>query len=296
MLSTIHPHLSVADYHASPGISHTSLCRFAESPRHYHRSQNGVPEKDTAADDADEEDDKGSRLLGTLTHLAILAPTAFGDGVSHHVKPDTFTDPKTKEVKKWNGRAQPCRTWLAMCSDKPCLTTREHRRILGARDAVLAHPLTGPMLAARGANEVSVFARHPRTGLTLRVRPDRLTTSADGRAWVFDLKTFLNVRRFPGTARERRYDIQAALTLDVLALAGIPAQFAFISVELTPRYGLHAVRVFLPDDATLEQARRLYERELDELAMCTATNEWPLRHNTPEPLHIPRSEGSAART
>lgn len=281
----IHADIPAADYHAAEGVSNSGLKTFAVSPAHYAAALDGVPESDVT--DPDEED-KGARLMGTLTHLAILEPERFGEGVSHHIKPLIYPDEKTGNPKKWTGAAKWCKAWLEEHAGLPCITVRESWRIEGARDAVRAHPVAGPMLAAKGVNEASVFARHPDTGLMLRCRPDRLTEDTEGQAWAFDLKTCPSVADFARSARQFRYDVQDTFYTDVLREAGVDARFAFVAVELVPRYGIHTVGVFMPDADTQFNAREIYTRELAEMVRCMESGVWPLRHTAIETLRVKR--------
>lgn len=273
----IHPNIPAEQYHALGGVSNSDLKIFGgDSPAHYHNAKvKGLPEDDSDLDD----DEREARKLGTLLHLAVLEPLKFGRERSHYVKPLSYPDAKTGEEKPWNGNATFCKDWKASHDDKPVISEREERRLLGARDAIRAHPVAGVLLKARKSIESSVIAVHPATGLTLRCRPDLLTEDASKRPWIVDLKSCPSVRKFTYSARDFRYDVQSVFYTDVLDLAGVPgAAFAFIAVELKPRYGIHAVRVVMPDDETQAEARALYGDELRRFAECQAKNEWPLNN------------------
>lgn len=252
----IHEGIAADVYHAAHGVSNSDLKLFGgRSPAHY------------AAHIADEQTDEEtkSQMLGTLLHMSLLESDKFGENISHYVRPAgmTFT---TKEGKAWRDAHQ----------EKPILTVTDHRNIVGATTAVFKNSTAKALLVGRGSNEVSVFAKHSATGLTLRMRADRLTEDADGRPWIVDIKSCPDVRKFAFTARDFRYDIQSVFYADVLELAGVAnAAFAFVAVEIKPTNGVHGVRVVMPDEETQARARAQYESELLRFAECQRTNVWP---------------------
>ncbi len=250
-------------YHAQTwAVSNSDLKVFGgDSPAHYLAKINGAKEDDSGLTD----DERKVRVMGQLAHIAILEPNRFGRDKSHYVKPLTYIADEKGTEKKWNGNAKVCEKWMEEHQDLPIINEKEERRIIGSRDAVLAHPVAGDLVVGPGSNEVSVFAKHPATGLDLRMRADRLTEDAEGRPWVVDLKSCPNVDTFVKSARDFYYDQQAVLYSDVLALAGVdnPA-FCFIAFELAPRF-----------DTTIA-ARARYEAQLHYMAECRRTNVWPL--------------------
>lgn len=285
-----------AFYHAQTwAISNSDLKIFGgDSPAHYQAKILGAPQDDSGLT----EDERKTLVMGKLAHLAILESERFGRDKSHYVKPLTYPAPATHAKVKskaiaegdplpWNGNAGYCETWETEHADKPIINEKEERRLYGARDAVLAHPVAGALVTGTGMNEVSVFAKHPATGLTLRMRADRLTEDADGRPWIVDLKSCPNVDAFVKSARDFGYDRQNAVYVDILALSGVDgAAFCFIAFELAPRYGIHAVRVVMMDHETITVARARYESELERLAECRRTDVWPLGNEEIEMITV----------
>lgn len=273
-------------YHGQTwAISNSDLKIFGgDSPAHYEAKIKGAPEDDSGLTD----EERKTRVMGQLVHLAILEPARFGRAISHYVKPTTYEDEKGNS-KAWNGNANVCKAWIEEHSDKPIINEKEERRLYGARNAVLSHPVAGALITGTGSNEVSVFAKHPATGLTLRMRADRLTEDEEGRPWCIDLKSCPNVDAFVKSARDYRYDVQSTLYGDVLALAGVDgAAFCFIAFELVPRYGIHAVRVVMMDHETTTAARARYESELVRLAECRRTDVWPRGNEEIEMITVKR--------
>lgn len=285
-LSGIQMGLDEDFYHGQTwAISNSDLKIFGgDSPAHYAAKIKGAPEDDSGLTD----EERKTRVMGQLSHLSILEPERFGRDKSHYVKPLTYHDDKGVE-KTWNGNANVCKAWIEEHSDKPIISEKEERRIIGARNAVLAHPVAGALVSGPGSNEVSVFAKHPATGLTLRIRADRLTEDEEGRPWIVDLKSCPNVDAFVKSARDFRYDVQAAFYTDVLALAGVDeATFCFVVFELAPRYGIHAVRIVMMDHETTTAARARYESELLRLDECRRTDTWPLGNEEIEMITVKR--------
>jgi hypothetical protein len=249
-------------------VSNSDLRLFSRTPAHYAAS----------LADIDPGEETKAKRDGALLHLAILEPAKFGDGVSHHVRPEGI------HFSNKDGRA-----WRDAHPDLPILTEIEHAQLAGARAAVFANPTARALFTARGANEVSVFGCHPRTGLTLRMRADRLTEDAEGRPWIVDIKSCPDARKFACSARDLRYDVQSVFSADVLALAGLPgAAFVFIAVEIEPTHGVHGVRLLMPDDETQENARALYEAELDRFRECDRTGLWPGHPDEIEYIRVKR--------
>jgi hypothetical protein len=276
-------------YHALPELSNSDLKVFRKGPRYYYNKKVlGLPEDDGEFTD----DERKSRVMGTLFHAAVIEPERFRE--MYHMRPETYPAPKTcKAVKSgkaevgdmipWSGNATFCQEWKDVHDDLPIVSPKDMSRIIGARDAVLAHPVAGALLRGKGYNEASVFATDPETGLGLRMRADRLTEDASGRPWCVDLKSAPDVDKFVRSAREYSYDIQDVFYRRTLALAGVPnAEFCFIVADLKPEYGVHAVRVVIMDDVTRAAAEEILRNDLRRFAKCKARDEWPLDHQDTE--------------
>jgi PDDEXK-like domain of unknown function (DUF3799) len=264
----IYDGIPLAVYRGARGVSHSDLRVFGRTPAHYAaRLADIEPGEETKA-----------KRDGALLHLALLEPAMFGDGVSHHVRPEGIHF-SNKEGKSWRDAHM----------DLPILSEIEHAQLTGARGAVLANPTARALLTASGANNVSVFGCHQRTGLTLRMRADRLTEDAEGRPWIVDIKSCPDARKFACSARELRYDVQSVFSTDALALAGLPgAAFVFIASEIEPTHGVHGVRVVMLDEETEENARALYEAELDRFSECDRTGIWPGHTDEIEYIRVKR--------
>lgn len=280
----IHEILNSERYHAAYGVSHSNLKLFSESPQIYYNARIlGVP-----ADDSDlTDDERKAFVLGRLLHLSVLEKEKFGEGISHHTKPETYPASKTSKAVKsgkikegdpvpWNGNATWCADWKEDHEDKPVISMKELLRIHGARDAILNHAVSGPLFAGPGKNEVSIVAKHEATGLTLRMRADRIAQDALGNSWLIDIKSCPDVDAFIRSARQFRYNIQDCHYRKTAELAGVENPlFAFVCVELKPRYGVHPVRVVMLSEGSQAEALDIWNRDLVKFAECQEKNEWP---------------------
>lgn len=268
----VHYDINAERYHAAYGISNSLLKLFSESAEIYYNAHVlGVPEDDSDLTD----DERKSRVMGTLLHAAILQPHLFGEGISHYQKPETYMHPK-EGMKPWNGNATVCKDWKEAHDDKPVISLKELRRIHGARDAILNHAVSGPLFAGPGANEVSIVAEHPGTGLTLRMRADRIAQDAMDNNWLIDIKSCPDVDAFIRSARQFRYNVQDCHYRETAKLAGVKdVLFAFVCVELKPRYGVHPVRVVMLSEGSQAEAWTIWNRDLVKFAECQEKNEWP---------------------
>jgi exodeoxyribonuclease VIII len=141
------------------------------------------------------------------------------------------------------------------------------------RDAVHAHPVAGPLLAANVRFEESFYFRDPDTGILRRGRYDGLRE--DWRVLI-DLKSTVCAQKdeFTGSVAKYKYHWQ-----DVYYREGIeilrgwePAAFVFLAVEKEPPFLLNAFEI---DPEDLHRARISVRDNLDRYAECLRTDTWP---------------------
>lgn len=122
--------------------------------------------------------------FGSALHVLLLE----GDAAYQKwvvVRPSTYEDAKTGEVKKWNGNAKVCQEWDAE-NDRPgvtIITEDADRRVRHMAELIRNHPELGPPMS-KGMGEVSILWTNE-DGIKLRARFDKLLP-----AFVVDLKTF----------------------------------------------------------------------------------------------------------
>jgi len=271
--------LPPANYRSDPSLSRGAILDLLRSPAHYYA-------RHLAADLAVEEPSDAMRL-GTLVHLAILEPSAFKSTVAEG--PDVSR--ATRIWKEAEAAAGGCEL----------LKPAEMRKIVGIRDAVLAHPIARSIFGGPGLPEASYFWPRQITGRTaqgdgslwLRARPDFVTD--DG--FVVDLKTTTDARAetFTRRAWDLGYHVQAALYLEGVSRynveAGLPAPRAFVivAVETDPPF---AVQVFAPDDGLLHLGAQAIDVALSRFVECSAAGDWPSYSREIVPLSPPRWAGS----
>lgn len=145
------------------------------------------------------------------------------------------------------------------------------RRIDGMAEAVLGHPVAGPLFEQQGGHaEASVFATDSATGVEMRARFDYLGPTA------VDLKTTAKTASVDGFARTVAaygYDVQQGFYLHALEQAGherIP--FVFVVVESEPP---HLVGIHTIDVEWERMGAAKARRALETYAECSSTDTWP---------------------
>jgi len=245
-------------YRTAPGVCQSALKFMAISPAHYRHYVTAPPELPTPA-----------QRIGTAVHDAVLLGRK-----EYAVRPDYFPDYRTKAAQQWRDQQ------LA-----PILTEEEDQRVNGMCAAIASHPLARAMLRNRtGANEVSVFWKHPSTELLLKARADRITMDDANRMVVIDLKTCGEGDAMPDTfAREMakwHYHRQAAFYLDAFGAS----LFVFIVIETTPPFG---IATYYVEEDTLSLGRAHNQADLIRLAQCIRTDTWPGYPDTLRELSLP---------
>ncbi len=247
--------LSATDYHASEGVSNSSLKWFRKSPAHYKAFRDGKIANEPTK----------PQQIGTLTHALILegkadfvtAPTAYPiDAIVAGVSP-----------KPWNRNATYCKEWEAS-QKHPVISLDQAATIRAAQAAIKSHPLASALLS-NGMPEASLYATCPKTGLLLKCRVDWLS----GRRMV-DLKTAqdASTRGFKRAIASYGYHHQAAFYTYVAQLCGLDiVEFDFIALELEP---IPMPNVLILSEADLELATMELHKTLRELAECEELGEW----------------------
>jgi len=203
-------------------------------------------------------------IFGRLVHLAILEPDLFGNGISHHERPEGMSF-ASKEGKAWRDAH----------SDLPILGGDRYSAasITGMRDSLMAMPEAAAVLNWKGDTEVSMFAGHPGTGLQLKGRCDKLSEDDAGRPTLIDLKTTDDVGQFERTCAGLNYGIQDAYYSRLLEANGMDTPtFLVIAVSTKPPY---SVRLGVLDDATRQRSRARVDELLELYALCKEKDHWP---------------------
>lgn len=252
-----------AEYQASPGVSHTGLTDFAQSPFHFfarHLDPNR-PARET----------KAGQLEGSLTHCAALEPEHFD--ARYPVGPAL-----NRNTKAWKEFAE-------QHPGRDCIQPDQRTAAFAQAKSVRAK-LGGLMDTGRA--EVSAFWIDPITGELCRCRPDWVHPIGDGVILV-DLKTYSDAspREFARQVLRKGYHRQAAHYTDGFSIAsGLPVVgFVFAAVETTWPYAASAVML---DDDYLQAGRLLNRDLLNRYSECRAANHWPAYGDSIEEIEMPR--------
>lgn len=242
------------DYHKDLAVSASHLHSVAISPLHYwkrYRDTNRPVVEPTAA-----------MRMGTLVHCAVLEPVELA--LRYAIAPDR----RTKE-----GKAEAA---AMMARGIEPVSAADLETAIAIAAAVHAHPLAA-LLLADGQPEQSFWFNDAPTGLRCKCRPDWFNG-----ATIVDLKTTTDAspRGFARSVAQYRYHVQASHYL-----AGTGAQrFVFVAVEKTYPYG---VAVYELDAAALVRGEELRRHDLQVIADCEATGEWPGYGASIQPLSLP---------
>lgn len=231
-------------YHAHESISKSGLDLILRSPAHYRFRERSEPTR--------------AMHLGTAAHTAILEPARF---TNEYVLLKQVKDRRASEYKQA----------VEMHGAERVLVAGEADLVSGMQESVLSNKLVMNWLGAGGQAELSMFALDPETGVTVRIRPDFLTTSGA----MLDLKTTTDARpdAFSKSILNYNYHMQAAFYMDVYKWATGEASdsFRFIVVEKDMP---HATMMYRLDDTAMLEGRKLYREALRVYADCLEKDQW----------------------
>jgi len=233
-------------YHSGPGISISTLKRFAKAP-----AKALVQRKETA-----------SLRFGTLTHFAILQPELLAS--RYHVV----------NLPRLNARDKAYKAEQERAGGRNIVQQKDWDNAMRISDAVRQHSVAREILAEGLLIEQSAYWTDPETGLLCRSRMDIVRPDM---AVIGDLKSTADAspEEFARSVANYGYDWQNAHYVDGIGLApgGFDANaFLFIAVEPEPPF-LVGVYELKPDD--IERARDMVRTQMRAYAQCTATNTWP---------------------
>jgi hypothetical protein len=258
-----HMTLTNEQYHRNSAVSKSHLDQVAKSPRHYwgrYLDPDRVKPEPTAA-----------MILGTALHTAVLEPHLWDEQFA--VPPQAF-DRRTKVGKEL------ALAFEADAAGKTVLTPDDADRIRRMADAVHTHPAAGFLLDLPGTREASYFWTDEATKLECKCRPD---WHSQDRRLLVDVKTTEDAspRGFQKSVANFRYHVQSAWYQRPFAEA---EQFLFIAVEKQPPF---LVAVYAATPAMMAAGDRVAQRDLETLAQCRASNEWPGYSDEIQMLDLP---------
>jgi hypothetical protein len=210
--------------------------------------------KDQEALGADE--DRDVLRLGRAVHTAVLEP--------HRL---------AQQYVCWAAGRRSGKEWEAFSldsADKTVLKEDQLDLAVSIAKSVRSHPVSGPMLTAKGRAELTIVWTHPRTGIRIKCRLDWLTD-----ALLLDLKTTRDVSpaRFCSQAAQLGYHTQMALYTDAVYAAGLgPVATKIVAVQSTAP---HDVVCYSLDEDALGPGRERYEAALDLIVKHRVSGVWP---------------------
>ena len=243
--------LSNHEYHASFGLSRSSLMEFKRSPFHYfyrYRSS-PLPVHEPTPD----------MVLGSLIHTLVLEPHKFDE--EYAIRP--------LEKRSTNAGKFAYGQFIGTLSGRQEITKVQFDLAQAIADSVLSHPFAKEALDLVNI-ERSIYFTHKETGLQLKARPD---------AWVgnlvSDLKSAVNAspKGFELACVKGHYFHQAAFAKMALESLGIMLKkFLCVAVEKKPPY---AIGVYSLDLAGIAWAEDQINQLLIQFVTCQDLNRWP---------------------
>lgn len=263
--------LSERVYRNAPGVSQSVLKPLMKSADHCREAMD------------EERKPTKAMLMGTQMHTMLLEPDSFGPGVSHWIRPATYTNTKDDE-SPWNMRSNTCKAWVA---DKqreknvPVFSEEEMENVAGMVGAIRRHP-NAKHLFEGGESELAAFYVDPETGLLLKARIDKMTGNrviADAKkcqdAQMWGVKDFYDL----GAA------IQAASNVEICRNLGMDIiAFYFCAIEEKPPHGIQ----IWDAETVLDYGSRWYHHLLRRFAECWDADEWPGYDAEPKMLELPK--------
>lgn len=251
----------MAVYHGQPtigpSVSSSGLRTiWAESPAHFWCRSSLNPDRLP-------EEDNPAFNVGRLAHKLLLEGRE-GLADEFAVRPDCWSDWRTKEAKVWKEEQ--------LAAGKTVITEDDLVAVIGMAESMARHPLIKAGILD-GQVERSLFWKDAETGIWIKARPDVIPRASGMAA---DLKTTPSVST---EALERslasfQYQMQAAVVRMALreVLGQTLDEFAFVWVEKAPPY---CVRVTVLPGADVERGEMQVRAALRTMARCLETGEWP---------------------
>ena len=219
--------ISNNEYHASSGISRSSLLEFKRSPYHFwHKYM--VERSDSA-------DPSAALVMGNLIHTMVLEPHKFDD--EFVVRPEM--DRRTNAGKFAYNQ------FISTMAGRMSVTKDQVNQADLIANSILTNELCKEMLEGCEI-EKSIYFTHLGTGIQCKVRPDAFKGGL-----VIDLKTTADAsyRSFQNSAYKFGYFLQAAMIDYAFLSQGMKMEkFIFIVVEKEPPY---AVAVYVLDEEAI---------------------------------------------
>jgi hypothetical protein len=214
----VYVNLPAETYFAQDRLGSTDLVVLHKDPAdYYYRSKHNPHRKAKKASD--------EMVFGSGLHaLTLEGEKAYVDGFK--IRPDTYEDAKTGEIKPWNGNSNVCKAWLE-ANERPnvsIIDASADRRIRHMDALIQHHPELGEAMKA-GMSEVSVLWTDP-SGVKMRARFDKLLP-----LFILDLKTFGGDAK-GDTTKQQCLGLVASRSMDVQRFSYAQARAAMASLPI----------------------------------------------------------------
>lgn len=281
-IGKLHHGLTYPEYHNAHGFRSSWLHMLKHSPAHF------IAQKD---------DQKTTPALefGKLFHFALENGERFMDLVKvepiftgYTQKGEPTTNPNSTDIKRQKAE------WReSIPRDAIIVSNEDHVTLAGMLKAMSEHRLVKNIIKD-GVRETSGFVKDPETGLTLKFRPDLITSKGhtidyksarDARYWHFYNDIFSDR---PG---KRLYILSAAHYSYCAKLMGLPMhdRFTYIAIEKTAPYGIN---VFPMDAGCLDYGETIRAPLMRLYAKCLQENTWPCYEEKAHPVSPPEWEST----
>lgn len=291
------------EYQAAEGISASQLHAIAVSPLNYW-DQYVNPDREP-------QKEKHCFSFGTATHTITLEPEDFHSryfiGFDKTLYPNALdTGDQMKAVLKEHGllvggtKAEMAERLVqeaglprdqilmylkadhdANNTGKEELAAKDYKDILGMLNRIQSEPAARGLI--NGAMTEQSFFWHDGAAIR-KCRPDIINSR-----WMADLKTTQDINDFERTILKRRYHVQAAWYMDILAAElgnQAPTKWAFIAAEKTRPYDCG---VFVLSAGDIDEGRDIYHEDYKLLLECKANNYWPGKlGGKPKTVELPK--------
>jgi len=242
---------SMEQYHASEGLSRSSLWTFKNLPYKFWYEKLSGQYEPPAENEA--------YILGDLVHVMMLEPHKLMD--EYIISPNL--DRRTKEGKRMYEE------FLEEATGRKCVKGETWDQAVEMCASLKANSTVGDLLN-EAKMEKSIYWKHEATGLICKARPDVWRDNI-----ISDLKTTLDAsyRGFQLSAYKYGYFLQAGMIYEAMKSIGeTPVSFVNICVEKMPPY---AVALYLMDDEALQFGIDMFHSIMERIAICYQRNVWP---------------------
>jgi hypothetical protein len=245
-------------------MSRSALCEFNRCPSRWKAGYQG---KDSDATD-----------YGSLIDCLALSRKRFDEKFA--VKPTTYIDVKSGEVKKWNGNSKVCQDWLCEIGTKTPVSGEDFNLALVAVKRLSDDSSIRDYFASSQRQVYCCAVWQDPIGVSVPLKilidlaPDKLHTEY-GKT-LGDFKTARNAgnRQWAKQVNDYGYHVQAALYLDVFNAATGEQRNDFRHVIQENVHPYQTAKRYLAREWIIE-GRRAYQSALSFYAACLKSNTWP---------------------